>query len=151
MPGRLLEFEDGDDPRQDSATRGRIREIVRGLVEWQKAVDRRYWVVTALTIASVVAGMLAVVVGYGLLQGQRLESLRDGCVRTNQQADATVGLLRDLGVRERVVLIAMVRYPHTPPLAHREGARIVMGQGGAYEGPLSCADFAREHVGWFHL
>jgi hypothetical protein len=153
MPSRLLEFDDGDenDPRQDPATRKRIREIVAGLVAWQGAVDRRYWIVTALTIFCVICGILTMAVGYGLLQGQRFDALRDGCERTNQQALATVGLLRDLHVSDRVVMLAMVRYPHTPPLAHREGAIIVAGQGDAYDGPMSCSEFAGEHVGWFRL
>lgn len=142
-------IEGGEDDRQDDETRGRIREIQAGLVSWQAGVDRRYHKVALLLMGMVVAGLLAVVAGYALLQGQRWQQSRDGCERTNAQTDATVGLLRDLKVRESVIRVAQVRYPHVPPLAHRAGGEIVAGPAPDYEGPGTCEEFADARVGWF--
>lgn len=148
----LRRFIDGDeDDRNDHETRGRLREIQAGLVAWQQAVDRRYHRVTRLLLVMMIAAFVAVLLGYALLQGQRWDSIRDGCIRTNQQAEATAGLLRDLKVREQVVLLAEARYPHTPPLAHREGATIVPGPPRDYDGPMTCDEFASENVGPFRL
>lgn len=104
-----------------------------------------------LLIAMVVGALLSILLGYLLLQGQRWEASRDGCERTNQQAEASVGLLEELKVRPEVVLIAKVRYPHTPPLAHREDDRIVEGVPSGYEGPMTCEEFADERVGRIRL
>lgn len=150
MPLRKF-LEGDDDPRQDMETRDRVRELAAGMQSWAVEQERRIHRVGLLLTAMMVGVLLSVTLGYLLLQGQRWDSLRDGCERTNQQAEASVGLLEDLKVRRRVVLIAMVRYPHTPPLAHRKGARIVEGAPAAFNGPRTCAEFATERVGWPRL
>lgn len=152
MPLRqFIEGGDGDE-RQDPETRGRLKEIQAGLAAWQERVDHRYRRVSWLLGAMVVGALAAMVVGYGLLQGQRWDSIQGACESRNQQADATVLLLRDVGARESVILAAQARYPHTPPLAHREpGGRIVEGPPRDYEGPMTCSESADEQVGRFRL
>jgi hypothetical protein len=130
-------------------TRKRVDEIAASMESYRERLDARYRRVGLLLIAMVAVGILAVLAGYLILQGQRWDAVRDGCERTNQQAEATVGLLRDLKVREQVVLLAGARYPHTPPLAHRSGTLILPGPLPGYEGPMTCEQFATEAVGRF--
>jgi hypothetical protein len=116
-----------------------------------KGLDRRYRRVTWWLLGGMVIVVVACALGYALLQGQRWDATRDGCERTNTEAEANIGLLRDLMVRERVVLIAMARYPHVPPLAHRNHGRIVVGASPGYSGPRTCDGFADDRVGWPRL
>jgi hypothetical protein len=150
MPLRRFIEGDGDD-RQDDVTRGRIREIQAGLVAWADHIEHRQWATTALTILMIVGGMLATGVGYAILQGQRWTSTRDICERSNRQADATVAILLDVHARRPVVDSARIRLPHVPPLAHREGSRVVVGPAPGYNGPMSCSDVASDIVGPFRL
>lgn len=153
MPLRRF-IDDGgeDDARQDDETRGRIREIQAGLVAWQEGVDRRYHRVARLLTFLVVVSLMSIMLGYMLLQGQRWDSIRALCDRTNQQADATVGLLQDLNVSEKTLRLAMARYPHTPPLAHRDAnGTVVPGPPEGYDGPMSCSEEADDRVGRLRL
>jgi hypothetical protein len=148
----LREFLEGDgDSRQDQPTRDRVQELAAGMQAWAVEQERRMHRFGLLLIAMVVGELLAVVFGYLFLQGQRWEQSRDGCNRTNQQAEASVGLLEDLKVRPEVVMVAKVRYPHVPPSAHREGDRIVEGLPSGYDGPMTCEEFATERVGFLRL
>lgn len=139
------------DRRLAEETRARVDEIGASMVAYTERLDRRFWKVTWALIAMVVIILGSVFAGYGILQGQRWESIRDGCERTNQQAEATVALLRDVGARDDVIHAAQVRYPHTPPLAHRDGDKIVMGPPPNYEGPATCEESADGQVGLFRL
>lgn len=151
MPLRRFLEDGGGDDRQDDGTRDRIREIQAGLLAWQERVDHRYRRVAFGLMGMVIGGLVAIVVGYGLLQGQRWDAINSACEARNQQAEATVLLLRDVGAREDTVLKAQLRYPHTPPLAHREGSRIVAGPPPDYDGPVSCGEMASDQVGRFRL
>lgn len=126
-----------DRERRDNETRRRVDEIGAALDAWRQRVDHRLRRVVWLVIAAIVAGVLAVLAGFLILQGQRWEATRDGCERTNRMTEATIGLLEDLKVRPAAVELAKRRYPHVPPL--------VMPPRG-YSGPLSCAEFADERV-----
>lgn len=152
MPDRLVRLLDGDDDeRQDNGTRRRVQEIAAGLKAWSLEVDRRQRRVALWTMAVAVFTLVSVALGYALLQGQRYEATRDACHRTNQQSAATVGLLRDLDVRPQVILVAQVRYPHVPPVAHRDGRVIRLGPPPGYKGPMTCGEYATERVGPFRL
>lgn len=139
------------DRRLAEETRSRVDEIGASMESYRERLDRRFWRVTWALIIMVIVGLLSVIAGYGVLQGQRWESIRDGCERTNQQAEATVALLRDVGARDDVIRAAQARYPHTPPLAHRDGDKIVMGPPPGYDGPSTCDESADSQVGAFRL
>jgi hypothetical protein len=139
------------DRRLAEETRARVDEIGASMVSYTERLDRRFWKLTWALIAMVVIILVSVFAGYGILQGQRWASIRDGCVRTNQQTDATVALLRDVSASKQVIQAAQARYPHVPPLAHRDGDVIVMGPPPGYDGPSTCEEFADGQVGAFRL
>lgn len=132
--------------RSDPGTRSRVDEIAAAMHAYRERLDARYRRVAQLCIGSVGVMVACVILGFLLLQGQRWEQIRDGCERTNSVTDATIGLLRDLHVRPAVILIAEVRYPHTPPLAHHKAGRAVNGPPPGYRGPMTCGDFANERI-----
>lgn len=132
--------------RTDPETRARVDEIAASMHAYRERLDHRYRRVAWLCIGSVFVTGACVLLGFLLLQGQRWVQARDGCERTNGVTEATIGLLQDLKVRGEVVLIAKVRYPHVPPLAHHEGAQTVAGPPPNYEGPMTCSEFADDRV-----
>lgn len=135
-----------DRERKDQETRDRVDEIGAAMEAYRERLDNRYRRVTMFLIALVVVVSLSVAATLLLFQGQRWEQTRDACERTNSQTDATVGLLVDLGARGRAIDFAKLRYPHVPPLAHREGGRIVAGVAAGYKGPRTCTESASERV-----
>lgn len=92
-------------------------------------LEARYRRVAWLLIAGIVATLVASVLGFALLQGQRWDATKDGCDRTNQQTDAALGLLSDLHVRQGVIDAAERRYPHV----------------------ADCVAYADDRVGWLRL
>ena len=125
-----------DRERRDHGMRDRVDEIAASLESWRVRVDARMRRVVWLTIAAIVTTIAAVVFGYLVLQGQRWDATRDGCERSNQQTEATVGLLNDLDVPQEVIIVAQRRYPHVPPLVARK----------TYDGPMTCAEDADQKV-----
>lgn len=126
------------DRRIDEATRRRVDELASSWENSTRLLDLRYRRVVWLSLGGIMVTLVCVVAGFLLLQGQRWQQVRDGCERTNQQTEATVGLLEDLRARPASVALARRRFPHVPPLVHAPGA--------AYDGPMTCGDFADERV-----
>jgi hypothetical protein len=106
------------DRRSDPRTRTRVDSL-----------ERRYRTVARSLVAGMVLFLIAVLLGFALLQGQRWDSVRDGCERTNRQTEAALGLLSDLHVRQAVIDVAKRRYPHLQ----------------------DCGAYADERVGWLRL
>jgi hypothetical protein len=152
VPDRFREFATGeDDERVDHARRDQVHALGVQMYAWAAEQDRKWHRVAVLLTGMCVGIVLSVGLGYALLQGQRHAALVDGCERTNRQAESTVSLLRDFGTPQKTINLAMLRYPHTPPLAHRQGSRIVLGPPPGYDGPTTCQGFADERVGWPRL
>jgi len=126
-----------DRERRDKDTRDRIDEIAASIEAWRERVDHRLRRVVVLIIAAIAAGVVAVLVGFLILQGQRWQQTRDGCERSNRITEATIGLLEDLKVNQPMIDLAKRRYPHVPPL-------VTPPHG--YSGPRSCAGFADDRV-----
>jgi hypothetical protein len=151
-PDRFREFTDGvGDERKDHARRDQVHALGEQMYAWAAEQDRKWHRVAWLLTLMCVGIIVSVGLGYAFLQGQRYNALVDGCERTNQQAEATINLLRDFDAQEDTIRLAKARYPHTPPLAHRDGDRIVEGTPPDYDGPMTCAEFADERVGWPRL
>lgn len=132
--------------RKDKSTRDRVDEIGAAMEAYRVRLDARYRRVTWLLIVTVTGGMVSVAATLLLFQGQRWGQTRDACERTNQQTDATVGLLVDLHADPDAVLVAKFRYPHVPPLAHRSKLKIVAGPAPGYDGPRTCKEAANRRV-----
>jgi hypothetical protein len=142
------EYKEGpEDDRQDKGGRNRLDELVASFNQYRERLDGRYRRV-AITVVSInVLTIVCASLAFMLYQGQRWEQTQDACNRTNQQTEATIGLLRDLGADNEVIRFAEVRYPHVPPLAHRtpEGG-VRRGEAPDYSGPMTCKDYANERV-----
>lgn len=135
-----------DRERRDLETRKRVDELAES---WNHAVERfqRWQRRVAFWLVAGMLSMLAVVIlGFLMLQGSRWEQTRDACDRTNDQTEATVLLLKDVGARPEVILRAQVRYPHVPPLAYRVGDTLKSGTPPDYDGPMTCDEAASERV-----
>lgn len=123
-----------EDDRQGDGQRDRIDELVANTERWRLDMDKRWRRVARLLTVMMVAVVVAVTVGYLVLQGDRWQATRDSCLRTNASSEAVVGLLVELGSPPKVVDAAKRRFPHTPPLNIDDLK--------AYQGARSCSEQA---------
>lgn len=126
-----------NDDRQDKPGRDRINELVTSMGEYQERLDARYRRVVVRVYGSIALGFVVFIVVAMLYQGQRWSQTVDACQRTNAQTDATINLLRDLSVPERVIQAAQRRYPHVPTLVRMPNQP---------PGPRNCNEYADEKV-----
>lgn len=101
-----------DDRRVDPETRARVEELEESWHGSVAALERRYRALAWFLIVGMAVTIVASTLGYALLQGERWDSAHDDCVRANRRTDAEVGLLDDLMVPSRVIVVAKRRLPH---------------------------------------